>query len=356
MQHDQTNLAEDLKIILINKFNGKPASGGKEVVMYCRYCDDAHKHDHGHMYVGLPIGDSPPLFNCFYCGSKGIVTHGTLLEWGITDTELFIRIAKNNKRVLSLEKNMKYRDRDVYILNNNHISNNALSQAKLNFINKRLGTKLSYNDLLANKIVLNLYDLLNSNNIKNYSRSEFILNQLDESFIGFISADNAFVNLRNLREGKVHHSIDQRYVNYNVFNKYDNTERYYISPVNVDISNPEPIKLHIGEGGFDMLSVKYNLRKEFDHNIYASILGSSYFAMIKYFLSKIGLLNLEIHIYRDKDINPRYFDELIDILYPYNIHLFIHNNRKEGLDLFGKPIKDFGVPIEYIEEEIIQLC
>ena len=347
-------LREELKDLLINQFNGKPASGGKEVVMYCKYCGETG--DHGHFYVGLPTETKPPLFNCLKCGTSGIVTHQKLLEWGTIDPELFIKLSKNNKRVLSLNENKKYRDRDVYILHNTFISDTELSQAKLNYINKRIGTQFIYKDLLDNKIVLNLYDLLDTNRITQYSRKEFIMDQLNESFIGFISTDNAFVNLRNLREGKVYESIDERYVNYNVFNKFDNTERYYISPVDIDIARPEPIKIHIGEGALDTLSVKYNLRKEYFNNVYAAILGSSYYAMIRYFICRIGLLNVEFHIYKDKDINIRYFDNLADILYPYGIHLYIHSNTKEGLDPLGRPIKDFGVPIDYIKEDIYQVC
>ena len=34
------NLAENLKEVLINDFRGKPVSGGKDIVIKCKYCND----------------------------------------------------------------------------------------------------------------------------------------------------------------------------------------------------------------------------------------------------------------------------------------------------------------------------
>lgn len=347
------NIGQKLKECLMTRFNGKPTANGKNVVIPCQYCNDTG--DHHHMYCEIPTGDNPARHHCFKCGASGLITHDKLISWGLAEEkELIVGIASYNKRVLSLAQNLKFKDQDIYYLSNYFISDNELSQAKLRYINKRLGQNLTYQDLLDNKVVLNLLDLLKSNRIKEFTRHPNIINELNESFLGFITVDNAFVNMRNLREGKVYKGIDQRYVNYNIFDKYDNTERIYVCPTKFDYS--KKVELHLSEGSMDILSVKYNLRKNLDQTIYAANLGSSYFSTIKYFICKIGIVNMDIHIYIDKDINPNYFDTLINILYPYiDIHVFIHQNIKEGLDLFGKPIKDFGVPLEMIDERIFQL-
>ena len=90
-----------------------------------------------------------------------------------------------------------------YNLVNNYISFDRISEIKLNYINKRLGTNLNYQDLIDNKVVLNLYDVLNTNNIYNYTRDQRIVSELDQYFLGFISYDNAFINMRNLKRGGV---------------------------------------------------------------------------------------------------------------------------------------------------------
>lgn len=349
---DVNNLRENLKFTLISKFQGKAVSGDKDIVIKCKYCDDKS----GHMYVWLPDKDHPAIFHCVRCDASGMVTSTKLIEWGVNDPELLVELSKNNKAVLSLPSNKKYKDRDVYFIKNDFISDNDLSRAKLNYINNRLGTTLSYSDLLENKIVLNLYDLIEANKIDKLTRHKYICDELDESFIGFISADNAYINMRNLRYGKLRNKyIDRRYINYNLVEKFDNTEKFYVLPTQIDLRNPEPIKLKISEGPFDILSIKYNMSNETDNVIYAAILGSSYYAIVRYFLVKLGLTNLEVHIYKDADVLQSYFYDLAEILKPYGIRLYLHSNVKNGNDLFGKPIKDFGVPLDMIEEQIILL-
>ena len=82
-----------------------------------------------------------------------------------------------------------------------------------------------------------------------------IIDQLDHGFLGFLSYDNAFINMRNLDIVKdIYEGINRRYINYNIFNKYDNTNKFYVIPTNINMEYP--IKLHIAEGPFDALSIK----------------------------------------------------------------------------------------------------
>jgi hypothetical protein len=336
------DIRDKLKDILMRMPRAKLASGGKEVTTICPYCGKYH------FYISLPSHeDDVPLFHCFYanCLASGIVTHQTLMSWNIYDIDIGVELTKYNKRVLSLEKNRKFKDSDIYKLNNTFVTDNELSQIKLKYINNRLGINLTYDDLLNKKIVLNLKDLWQCNNITNLTRDARIINQLDESFVGFISQDNAFVNLRNLRPGKVDKSIDMRYVNYNIFGKFDNTQRYYTLPTSIDLCNPNRIKLHISEGAFDILSIYYNLRKDDRHSIYSSILGGGYLGICKHFICALGLINLEIHIYPDNDIDDNVMYEIGQYLYVYQIPLYIHRN-------IYPDEKDFGVKLENFKEQI----
>lgn len=339
------DIHEQLKELLMRDPTARLQSGGREIVMRCKYCPDSKNPKSAHMGVSLGYNDTPFFFNCFKCHASGIVTKNVLMDWGFFDVDGFIGLTKYNNKILSMSKNSKFVDRQVYKLNNFYISDNPLSQAKLNHINKRLGINLTYDDLLKNKIILNLRDLLDSNNITHYTRDARLITELDQSFIGFISQDNAFINMRNLRQGKVNKAIDKRYVNYNIFGKFNNTERYYTIPTNINLLNPKRIKLNIAEGPFDILSVKYNLRKEEDNVIYSSILGSGYINICKHFINKLALINIEVHIYIDNDVANYVITELANFLRIYNIPLYIHRNVKEGE-------KDFGVPIERIDERI----
>lgn len=340
---------DEIQKMLLRLPTARLVSGGREILMRCKYCPDSNDPNSAHMYISLPDDNNVMLHNCYKCNTGGIVTHNKLLEWGAyDDPEILVKLSKYNKYVLSLTKNKKYIDKDIYRLNNNYITDNELSRAKLNYINNRIGTNLLYDDLLKNKIVLNLRDLLESNNIDKITRSINIINELDISFLGFISQDNAFLNMRNLRKGKVSKPIDLRYINYNIFGKFDNTLRYYTLPTDIDLLNPEKIKLNIAEGPFDILSIYYNLRNKQGHSIYSSILGSSYRSIIMYFITNMKLINLEVHMYIDNDVRDNVIYDIKKILSIYQIPFYLHRNIKSRE-------KDFGVSIDKIQEQITKI-
>lgn len=340
------SMYEELRDILLTIPTARLASGGREIVMRCRYCDDSRNRKSAHMYIKLPIDDSLSIFNCFKCHTSGVVTHDKLVQWGaVVDTDTLIKFANYNSIVSKMAKNRKFVDRQVYKLDNTFISDTPLAQAKLRYINKRLGLGLTYNDLIDNKITLGLKDILSSNHINNLTRHPNIIEQLDQGFIGFISQDNAFINMRNLIQGKVGKSIDLRYVNYNIFGKFENTMRYYTLPTTIDLCRTDRIKIHVAEGPFDILSIFYNLRgANKDNSIYSSILGSSYINICKHFINTLKLVNIELHVYIDADISISVVNQLRDICYVFQIPFYLHRNMKPGQ-------KDFGVSLDKIIEQ-----
>jgi hypothetical protein len=300
------------------------------------------------MYISIPENDNEPSkFNCFRCPAKGIVTDKTLTEWGIYDDNIAIMLINHNKNI----KGGRYIfQRDVARLVYRYSKRDKLTMDKLQFINNRLGTCLTIDDCLRLKIILNLKDLLTQNNITTYTRHESIVNELDLGFMGFLSLDNSFVNLRRIvAPGKVYHSIDQRYVNYNIFNKFDNAERFYTIPTTIDLSSTERIKLHIAEGPFDILSIYLNLRHQ-EPGIYTCIAGNNYIGILRHFILTMKLNYIELHVYPDEGNGGEESKMLsiVNFCNPMGIPIYIHRNRMPGE-------KDMGVPIERIQEEIYQI-
>lgn len=325
-------------------------SGKREINCRCRYCQDSGDLRHGHFYINVDFShNEPSYYYCQKCHAKGIVTSQKLLEWGVYDQALAIDINQYNSKVLKLEINKKYKDKAIYNLNNCVLTEDELSLYKLNYINNRLGTHLTYKDCMEKKIVLNLQDLIRSNNIIRLTRSESIFKQLDSNFIGFISYDNAFVNMRNLEIGEVYHTINKRYVNYNIFDKYDNTTKFYVIPNQINTLSIEPIKIHIAEGPFDILSILYNLNDGMlGNSIYAACTGSGYMGLLRFLLLNMKLINIEVHIYPDNDQYDKDIINIKEYLYLNKVPFFIHRNMYEGE-------KDFGVPKNRIRENIISV-
>lgn len=338
------------EFLLSNIPSAKSVSGGREINCRCFYCGDSTNKNKGHFYISIPKSDNElSFFNCFKCPAQGIVTNQTLIEWGIGEPSMMMWLISHNKKALNNPSNGKYINKAYkYNIKNTFISNDKLSEYKLSYINNRLGTCLSFEDCLDEKIVLNLNDLLKSNHINELSRHPNIVECLDAGFIGFLSIDNSFVNMRNLEISKLPETIDKRYVNYNILGQYDNTHRFYTAPVQIDMGNPNPIKIHLAEGPFDILSIKHNLRKVTDNSIYSAIGGNGYLGIIRYFITQMALPNLEVHYYPDSDVLQYKLLNIAELLQPFGYGFYIHRNTYPGQ-------KDFGVSSQLIHESITKV-
>ena len=324
--------------------NARLVSGGKEVNCKCMYCDDKHTH----MYIKIPQSvNEASLFNCFRCSSRGVVTPAVLNEWNCYADDIAIDILSHNKNIKFIPQNQN--GRDVRQLNYWAVNNLDLAYQKLAYLNNRLGTSLSIQDCIRLKICLNLEDIFLQNGIEKYTRNYNDISALSQFFIGFISLDNSFINFRRIvDEGIVPKGIDERYINYNIFDKIDNTERFYTIPTSINF-NLGRIPIHITEGPFDCLSVYKNVRQE-SNGVYTCIAGNNYAGIVRRFILSLGFHYSEIHIYPDNDNSGEdiKMQNISDICRPLNIPVYIHRNTFPGE-------KDFGVSLDRINETIYQL-
>ena len=320
-------------------------SGGREIQIKCRYCTDSIDPGHGHLYIKVPTAeDEPILFHCFKCQTSGILDSRALMEWGIYDPEIGLTADKINKLAAKNKKYVGY-NREWYPFHNG-ILDAQLAQAKVDYINGRLGTNLSIPDCMKQKIVLNVKEAVDYNRFE-YTRNPNILQQLNDNFVGFLSLDNNFVNMRRLcDEGRVYESIDKRYINYNIHAKQDNTEKMYIMPTTIDLTNPKKVEFHIAEGPFDILSIKYNLRKD-TNGIFAAVTGSGYRGLVMHLISTFKIFYFDLHVYPDNDNfgSSKVVEDLNYIVKPYGATLYEHRNVREGE-------KDFGVDLSRIDERV----
>lgn len=324
----------------------RPASGERQINCRCFYCPDSDTHSHGHFYISIPTSEQPSLYCCKKCNVSGLVTPIKLMDWGIYDSDVAIYLANLNKRMMGKRGSIYTTPNFINHINYTRISMSASSEDKLSYINNRLGLNMSYQDCLDLKIVLNLQDILEENRLK-YTRDPRIIQALNTDFLGFLSDDRSSVNLRNVyMRPDIHPSLNKRYIKYNLIDIENNlARRFYTIPTMVHLDRLEPIKLHVAEGPFDILSILYNVRRNINQSIYAAIGGSSYRSVIEHFVTWLAVPNLEIHIYPDNDV-PR--DTIINIAEDISIFrypVYIHRNVFPGE-------KDFGVPANRISESI----
>lgn len=332
---------EELKEwLLYNMEDAKLASGGKQIVCRCHNCDDHSRH----LYIG-PFDDSdkPIQYQCKRCPRPfyGVVNKD-FLERYRTATAVPEDVNEVNKGTSKHRKTINGTSNKIYTVNRNYITDAPLTQQKLAHINKRLGLSLSYQDCIDNKIILNLGDLYRGNPwIKRFTRHENIVQQLDKYFIGFLSRSNASLNMRNLvyEKGIVYEGIDKKYVNYNLFNEGVEND-YYLLPVTVDPL--QPIGLHIAEGPFDVLGIKYNVvGPQVPNQIYIAGKGKAYDKIVEFIITRYGFMNLTLNFYPDKDVNDYEMSRVVNIFKPFGFEQFIYRNTYQGE-------KDFGVPRDRI--------
>lgn len=343
---------EAYKQFLLDNISGaKLVSGGTTINCRCRECPDSVHASSAHFYISIPQDDkTPSLYYCHKCGCRGVVTHKTLISWGLYDQSIAVSLDQFNHAIRNNPRSNKYFSQEIYRLSNNFTTLDEKSEFKRRYICDRLGYDLSYEDLNRLKICLNLNDLLKENHVMKLSRNINIVNELDREFIGFISIDNAFLNMRRTcPEGQVYKEIDKRYVNYKIFDKYNTEQRFYTIPTTVDLNKPERVKIHISEGPFDILSVYLNCRKQ-EEGIYTSVTGNNYASIINYFLYTYQLPYTELHFYPDNDkygtVNR--INYMVSLIIDHTIPVYIHKNTCHGQ-------KDFGVPSKNIQESIMRI-
>lgn len=344
------NSNEFVDYILSRMERAKLASGNSVINCRCPECGDSIHKTSAHFYINVPDGKTPLLYYCHKCNSGGIISYKKLIEWDIYTPEAAQFVYEYGLITEKNSKAKKYNNRTVYNIRHTITSMNVISEIKRRYICDRVGIDMSYKELASLKIIINLWDLLKENGINHLTRDKNIVDQLNQYFIGFLSIDNAFLNMRRTcDDGIVYKSIDKRYINYSLLDKKDTNQRFYTIPTCVDISAPGRIKLHISEGPFDILSVYINLRNR-EPGIYTCVAGNNYISVIMYFLVELRLPNLELHFYPDND---RYgtidrMRSIIDKIPDKTIPAYVHMNNKEGE-------KDFGVPRNRINEAIQKL-
>lgn len=323
--------------------NAHYASGKKEICCRCMECG---KKDH--MYISIPYKPKEPSkYYCHKCHASGYVTTKKLLYWGIFDPNIGNMLITHNRDIDIQINNDFY----IHSLSHYNISYNQLSEWKLHLINQRLGTNLFFEDIIEKKIILNLWDLLNENRIQKLTRDPRVINALNDNFLGFLSINNGFVNLRRLcEEGKLYKGIDKRYINYSIFDDVENSLRFYTIPNAINTLEPRRLPIHIAEGPFDVLSIYYNLRNQDNFGIYTSVSGSNYLGIIKYFLNIMKFNYIELHLYPDNDKygSDDVMEYIASVISPFMIPLYIHRNVMSNE-------KDFGVHPGRIRESIIRL-
>ena len=201
---------------------------------------------------------------------------------------------------------------------------NQLNRSKLQYVNQRLGTNLTYDDAKDYKILLNLFDFMSANDISKIDGLYWQwMKELNNSYVGFLSCNNNRITFRDIT-GKNKY----RYYKVLLNDKNLNSDTFYSLSNKIPLMYTDDVHIHMAEGIFDILSIKENLPIHNNHDLYFASCGFGGTVIIKYLLHH-GI-NTGIHFHKRYLFNKQHYTEWIDRVY-------LHRNQFLGE-------KDYGVP------------
>lgn len=326
-----------LQYLSDNLVRGRLTPSQREFHSACPFCGDSKSDSNARsFYINIdPSSDKFLNYHCFRanCYAKGVVNEDFLSMIGFSDSSLLKEVNKfNSSRLINIDgKYITKKSKTLYNIIN---STNEVSDAKLSYINNRLGLKLTYNDLYNLKINLSLNELLKFNSIDIPQNKINKYNKLSDYGISFISAYNDYVIVRDVSKSN---KLKMRYTNVNIFDNYDNVTKAYRIPTKIDLLDPEPCVINIAEGTFDIIGVYYNLNidKKYNNQIFMAACGAGIVPIIKQTIRQYGLINCKINIFSDADVDiSKYNDLYILKNYLKKFDVTVYYNTIE---------KDFGV-------------
>lgn len=338
------DIGEKLKSLIPNS---QFAAGKKELVIRCPYCGHTSSAGKKHMYIGLSK-DKPIMFNCFKCESGGIVNRNFINLLNINDEYLIQAIESHNKVMMKSRGN-------VYSSNHNKINkieynsffiNQDIIQDKIDYINNRLGSNISINEMMNMKIIFD-FSYFKRQIMGNLRATKSDFERIQRDYVGFLSINNTSLSLRCIRQ-----LPDNRF-RYIIVKLYD-TEDYnkaFSIPTNISVTS-EKILVNICEGQFDILSIYNNLMNR-RNGIYIASAGNKYTSVLQYIISK-GIMNMELHLYFDNDSAGEIARKQIEYFIRNNIIFFRTSNIFAHVNRYSNE-KDYGVPIDRINDFCTQI-
>ena len=263
-----------------------PNSMETQWTVRCPYCGDSSNPRHAHFSIKIDTSDdSPMVYRCLKDG----VNHGLLTEDVLADLGIHLSDRDHEAFKAYMKKSTKYINNRRTIVQTEIYKvpvwkSSQKNYMKLNYINQRLGLHWSFEDAARFKVVFNLTDFMRFNEIES-------IDGMDDSDL--------------LYEGDLH--------------------------------------VHVAEGTFDIISVKENLKPNYENQIFYASCGYGYMTIMRYLISNGICNNIHLHVYADKDKDDREQFRYIrsDPLNEWFDHITLHRNH------FGNE-KDYGVPMDHI--------
>lgn len=338
------SLYNELKNANLRFFDDRDYKRTGIVITRCPVCGDSRKtKNKGHLYINCkPTLEVPAWLKCQRCGISDVLNKSNyVLE--------LLNIFSDDNECLRKQFNSELTKRFGFsIMKNNDTRklkllpplNNEYTKMKIKYINDRLGVSLNQEKIEKYKIIFNLEDFLSYNKIENTTCSDWKLRSLNDSYVGFLSTNNEFINFRIIDDNLID-NYHKRYENYNIFGLEENTRRFITVKQKINIF--KDIEINSCEGPMDLIGIREHIMHGDDKNkIYVANMGMSAYSLMIYFIRK-GLIFNRLRIFADRGVPLDYYRDMkkkLGYRYKGEIEVIYNNYKKE---------KDFGVSKDKIK-------
>lgn len=330
----------------LSNIKGIEKKSGIQLVTKCILCGDSATNPNKKR-LGIKVDwtntEEPVLYQCFNCGATGVLTSFMMRELGCEDHTLIRGVIEANNAALQSEGNVKvsrYKNKKEIKVEIPPLRKDPLQLHKVKYLFQRIGKPdcLTLGDFQKLKIVWSIKEFLYVNGIRPRNNR---IDTLDEYYIGFLSANNEYIILRDITDKQ-----KMRYIKYNIYGVYDNSNSFYTIKNQINPLIQDELHIIAAEGTFDVISILYNIFNGDDKNrIYCATCNGQYKNTLLYYIDR-GLVgrNVFIDIFRDND-NDRYmnYEKLRKSMKPYTTNFTVYYNSLS---------KDFGVQADKIQLEI----
>jgi hypothetical protein len=223
--------------------------------------------------------------------------------------------------------------------------------AAIGYIERRLGLTFEDREVQRYKIVAcGLYGLLAANGIETLTVKEREADRLNDTCVGFLSADESYAIFRTMDDEFVKGG-GRRYTNYRIYREWEGTKAF-AARSDVDLLSPD-FRIVQAEGILDLIGIErtyYPEERWLPHFVGAASNGSAHGSFLRMLIG-VGIIGASLDLYIDnepaqpgKPSNLARARTMLDAESPFfrvpSFKVNIYQNE------FGPPgtKKDFGVP------------
>lgn len=326
---------KDIKLLfidrLLQRYEYVRKVNEQQYVTRCPHCLDSQtNYNTGHYYIKCnPEDEYKIVYNCFKCSTNGVLDEKEIKLLNIDTPELINGINYINRKGKHYDRTGISSGDSGYYRFDFEIPENQSKLYKIDYIRNRLKIPITKDDFKRMKIITSLEDFLNHNKLNFKDYNKYILETLENEYIGFLSNGASHILFRCL-----HDNTDYRWIKFNISkDSYKNRVFYTMDFMFNPFSNDE-ITINLCEGVLDALSIYKNLNNENAFNI---AVGGKYYVTIIEYLFGLGLIgpNVTVNIYSDNDET-------------FNKKKNKKQNQDTGLEFYKKTFKE----LKYLVKEI----